>query len=132
LFVMLNPSTADGEVDDPTIRRCVGFAQTWGYGALEVVNLYAYRTTLPVELGAPADPVGPLNDSRILEADRSCDLVVCAWGNNSMAVRRAPAVLELFRGAGTPLRCLGLTKSGQPRHPLYLRRDLRPIPWSAA
>jgi hypothetical protein len=123
LFVMLNPSTADGRRDDPTIRRCIGFARAWGFGGVEVVNLFAYRATDPRELGRVGDPVGPHNDRYIRRAIRRSRLVVLAWG----ARARARRLLSLRRA-----HCLGLTRAGQPRHPLYLRGDLEPVPVRAA
>lgn len=113
-FVMLNPSTADARRDDPTIRRCVGFARTWGFGGVEVVNLYAFRATEPRRLRDVVDPVGPDNERHVMRAIRRARLVVLAWGAHAEATR----LLSLRRA-----RCLGLTKAGQPRHPLYLRRD---------
>ena len=113
-FVMLNPSTADARRDDPTIRRCIGFAKSWGFGGMEVVNLFAYRTTDPGELRRVTDPVGADNDRHIRRAIARADLVVLAWG----ARTRSRRLLSLPHA-----RCLGLTRAGQPRHPLYLRRD---------
>jgi hypothetical protein len=118
VFVMLNPSTADADKDDPTIRRCIGFARAWGYGGIEVVNLFAYRATLPRSLRAVDDPVGPENGRHIRRAVARADLVVLAWGAHA----RASRLLSLPRA-----RCLGLTRAGQPRHPLYLRREARPV-----
>ncbi len=117
-FIMLNPSTADADQDDPTIRRCIGFARRWGYDGLIVTNLYAYRATKPKVLRTVADPVGPDNDTHLL----ACSLdrpVVAAWGANADPARVA-AVLELLPG---DIYTLGLTKDGQPRHPLYVRAD---------
>lgn len=120
-FVMLNPNAADALVDDPTIRRCVGFARRWGFRSVEVVNLFAYRARDPRELGRAADPVGPDNDRHVRDAIRRAELVVCAWGATRVARRRAAAVHDLLEGR--TVRCLGRTRSGAPRHPLYLRRD---------
>jgi len=122
-FVMLNPSTADARRDDPTIRRCVGFAQRWGYGGIEVVNLYAYRATDPRALRTVRDPVGPGNRRHMRRALRRAALVVLAWGANAHGDR--------LTGVGQA-HCLGLTRAGQPRHPLYLRRDVRPEPYGVA
>lgn len=122
-FVMLNPSTADASRDDPTIRRCVGFARRWGFRSVDVVNLFAYRTPHPRALARAADPVGPANDRHLRRAVRRAALVVCAWGATDLAHARARAVAGLFDGIR--LRCLGWTRSGAPRHPLYLRRGAR-------
>ena len=121
VFVMLNPSTADAKKDDPTIRRCILFAQKWGYGGIEVVNLFAYRTTNPKELERVPDPIGRDNDFYIRQAVNRCGLVVAAWGANPIAIHRAMPVVGLIKTeAGELLRCLGKTKSGAPRHPLYV------------
>ena len=125
-FVMLNPSTADAGHDDPTIRRCVGFAQSWGYGRLEVVNLFAYRATSPRELFAADDPVGPENEAWLRSATNAREVVV-AWGDYGRASRGT----LVWIAAPAP-RCLGLTALGQPRHPLYLPKDRTPQPWPAA
>jgi len=129
LFVMLNPSTADASVDDPTIRRCIGFARTWGKQGIIVCNLYAYRATDPRELDRVHDPIGPDNQRHLDAALGGVDLVIAAWGANPSRgryVRRDRAVslgLETFH----ELQCLGLTKEGHPRHPLYVRADAQPI-----
>lgn len=130
-WIMLNPSTADGDVDDPTIRRCIGFARSWGYGGIIVRNLYALRATNPSELRRHPAPIGPENDSYLTEC-QFATLVVCAWGSHSIARTRALAVRKDLRRDGAPLHHLGLTKDGQPRHPLYLKGDLTPIPWEVA
>lgn len=122
-WIMLNPSTADAEQDDPTIRRCIGFAKSWGYGGIVVRNLYALRATDPRALWNHPSPVGPDNDSYLLDAVD--DLVtVCAWGAHG---RRGDAVINALSDAGAALYHLGLTKAGKPRHPLYLKGDLTPI-----
>lgn len=131
-FVMLNPSTADGMTDDPTIRRCIGFARSWGATGLAVVNLYAFRATSPADLWKAEDPVGPENDeilSRFFDmAARYGHPVIAAWGAHARPDRVAQ-VLQI-PGANR-LQALGVTKAGAPRHPLYLRGDVRPVPWLA-
>lgn len=129
-FVMLNPNNADATRDDPTIRRCVGYARRWGFAALDVVNLFALRARHPRDLRRAEDPVGPDNDRHLRAAIRRADLVVCAWGATPLARERAASVLGLLRGAR--LRCLGRTKGGAPRHPLYLRRDVRLVRFSGS
>jgi len=119
-FVMLNPSTADARRDDPTIRRCIGFARRWGYGGIEVVNLFAYRSTDPRLLRRLRDPVGRDNHRHIRRALRKAALVIVGWGAWTV---RSP-LEDLGRA-----RCLGLTSGGQPRHPLYLRRDVQHVPY---
>lgn len=126
LWIMLNPSTADAEVDDPTIRRCIAFSRTWGYATLEVVNLFAWRATDPRELLDAPDPIGPENDRHILEAAARAQVIVGAWGNRGTLRGRADAVFELV--SIKRVKCLALTATCQPQHPLYLRGDLVPVP----
>lgn len=128
LFVMLNPSKADAEQDDPTIRRCKNFAKLWGCAGLIVVNLYAFRATDPKELWKAEDPVGPENDFHLSNQLFAGD-VVCAWGNNARE-DRVLEFLELANKAGSRLWHLGLTKAGQPRHPLFVRADQPLIRWN--
>lgn len=124
-FIMLNPSTADAQINDPTIRRCISFAQTWGYGRLEVVNLFGLRTPHPQELRQAADPIGAQCDEYIQTAAQQADRIILAWGNWGNFCRRDQAVIKLL--ASDKLYCLGFNQSGQPRHPLYLKRDVQPI-----
>lgn len=130
-FVMLNPSTADANVDDRTIRRCVGFARSWGNGGIVVVNLFALRSKHPSELARHADPVGPKNDDFIRSAlALRWVTVVCAWGADPLVASRSPRVLSLIREAGHKPQCLRLTEATRaPEHPLYLPASLRPIPF---
>ena len=127
-FLMLNPSTADAEQDDPTVARCSERARRLGHGGLEVVNLFALRSTDPKALYGHADPVGPENDSAILSAAEQGN-VVCAWGNRGELRGRDKAVLRLLRAAGLPVLALKVSKDGHPSHPLYLSYDLRPEPY---
>lgn len=131
LFVMLNPSVADGRRDDPTIRRCIGYAQRWGYTRLEVVNLYARICTDPARLFDDDDPIGPRNDAWLRRCARRASLVVCAWGASGgrAAVIRAAEVVGLLHDDGVRLHHLGLTAGGAPRHPLYVPGDVAPAPW---
>lgn len=128
-WVMLNPSTADHQVDDNTIRRCMGFTDQFGYVAMAVVNLFALRSRDPKALARTeaegGDPVGPLNDEHLKEVFSSSALVIAAWGAHAFAQPRAVAVRALAEDAGHTLLCLGRTKDGHPKHPLYL-------PWNAA
>lgn len=130
VFVMLNPSTADAEHDDPTIRRCLGFARREGMSALTVVNLFAYRATDPAELErCPVDVVGPENDRHIKAACLGAGPVILAWGAHRTATQlRVRQVLHVLRGCHWPPVCLGVTKSGAPRHPLYVRGDAPVVP----
>lgn len=128
-FVMLNPSTADATVDDPTIRRCLGFARAWGFGRLQVVNLFAWRATDPAELVECGDPVGQETDGHILEAVLQSRRIVAAWGAGvpKLYENRPAVVRRLVYDAGGTVLCLGITKGGEPRHPLYVRGDTEPV-----
>lgn len=133
-FVMLNPSTADGETDDPTIRRCVNYCKAWGYERLEVVNLFAYRATDPaviLKMDAGTDPVGYENQEIVEEVARDADLIVCAWGAHGSHLGQADTLLGWTEHVAAKRRALGLTQDGQPRHPLYLKADSLPFPWGA-
>jgi hypothetical protein len=127
LFVMLNPSTADAEVDDATIRSCVRLSKSWGYGGIEVVNLFAWRATDPADLMKAASPVGPLNDEYIRDALAYCDFALCAWGAHKLAVRRGQTVAGIVRDSKEFAHCLGTTKAGAPKHPLYIKTGTRPM-----
>lgn len=129
-FVMLNPSSADETVNDPTVERCERRARAWGYGALDVVNLFAYRSTDPQALTQVEDPFGPENDAAILAVARAAALVVCAWGACGIWHGRADAVRRLL--AGVPLYCLRTNAAtGTPTHPLYVPYNETPKPYSA-
>lgn len=128
-FVMLNPSTADAFVVDPTIRRCIDFARRWGAGGLLVLNLYGLRATDPKELRGHPDPIGPANDEVITRRLRQpLSRVVVGWGAHADPVRAAQ-VAQVIRTAGHLPRCLDITKSGAPRHPLYVRANVVAVPW---
>jgi hypothetical protein len=126
MFIGLNPSTADEVRDDPTVRRCIGFAKAWGFDALCMTNLFAYRATDPQEMLAQADPVGPRNNRHLVDAAARAQIVVAAWGAHGIHRRRAARVTAMLPA----LHYLTLTKAGQPGHPLYLRSDLQPVPWA--
>lgn len=129
LAVLLNPSTADGKVPDPTVKKMIRFAKKWRCGRLWVVNLYAYRASKPTMLFAPGDPVGPHNGSWLAVALNQVNamggLTVCGWGstkapNKNTQVERVRALAEMV---GEPLHALRLSKDGHPWHPLYLPED---------
>lgn len=128
-FIMLNPSTADASLDDPTIRRCMGFARREGFGGIYVANLFAYRSPNPEDVvAAGGRAVGPDNDRHLLEVlARAVDAavpIVCAWGASLPGhLGRALWVKRNALGVGADLRCLGATKEGHPRHPLYVKGD---------
>lgn len=121
MFIGLNPSTADETEDDPTIRRCIGFAKRWGYGGILMMNAYAYRSTDPKKMKAASDPVGPSNDEALSYQSNACGMIVAAWGNH-IEPARAVSILRVLRGSG-PVQCLGKNKNGTPKHPLYLKGD---------
>ena len=124
-FIMLNPSRADAEINDPTITRCINFARSWGYGRLEVVNLFAYRTPHPSLLKQAAEPIGRDNDGYVLESVERSDRVILAWGNHGAWRKQDLYVLQLLESYNH-LYSLGITKQGCPRHPLYLRSTIKP------
>ena len=126
-FIMLNPSTADHREDDRTIRRCMSFALREGYGGILVVNLYAFRASKPHIMYEADDPVGHKNDYTLLDAQESINTFVCAWGGDAK-LERVDEVLKLIK-PGTALKCLGTTKNGSPRHPLYVRGDQAIVQW---
>lgn len=131
-FCMLNPSTADGSVDDATIRRCMAFAKREGFGGIVVVNLFALRSTDSAALRTHPDPIGPQGDAvfRFLAKEQQGRKVVLGWGADPAATpERVRAVTTLLREGGCTLRCLGITKDGHPRHPLYLRSDTPVVAW---
>lgn len=125
-FVMLNPSRADASCDDPTLRSCMQFAWRWQYAALLVVNLFGYRTPHPQELKQASDPIGDDNDRYLLQAVEEADQVVLAWGNWGSLVERDRIVLNLLIPYQSKLTYLQLNRSGQPRHPLYIKRSTLP------
>lgn len=121
LYVMLNPSTADAYKDDATIRSCVRLAVGLGYGSIEVVNLFAWRATDPDELGTVADAIGPNNDASIERAIGRCDVAICAWGAYPVSSIRIADVTNAIRSQRPAVYCLGKTKAGFPKHPLYIK-----------
>ncbi|QUC63828.1 DUF1643 domain-containing protein (plasmid) [Streptomyces sp. A2-16] len=124
VWVMLNPSTADGDEDDATLRRVTSFSKNAGHGGLTVVNLFALRSRDPRELRRHADPFGPCNGGALLDATASSTRIVVAWGDVGRAeAEQARFVTDLLICRGRSLECLGLTRKGRPRHPLYVRDE---------
>jgi hypothetical protein len=119
VWIMLNPSTADAVDDDPTIRRCIGFAQREGCGGIEVLNLFALRATDPRALRSVRDPVGPDNDRWISEVLHPHSRVIAAWGRNGDYLGRNKFVIRNLRAMGIRIECLG----DRPNHPLYIKGD---------
>jgi hypothetical protein len=132
VWIMLNPSTADAEADDPTIRRCIGFSKAWGYGSLTVVNLFGLRATHPMDIRGHHDPVGPANDQHVRMAVKEARRVIVAWGavGSALGVGNQPTrervMLSLLAEAGVIPYCLKTTKEGQPWHPLYVAQVTKP------
>lgn len=130
LVIGLNPSTADATQNDPTIRRCIGFAQSWGYGRVTVTNLFALRSPYPKALRQAQDPVGPETDAWIERLAAASDTCFVAWGNHGQFLGRDRSVGQALAMSGRPLVCLKRTKQGQPAHPLYLKKTLMPKSWT--
>jgi hypothetical protein len=128
VFILLNPSTADEVKNDPTNRRCIGFARTWGFGSVEVVNLFAHRATDYRELFKVSDPVGEENNRFLVQAVERSSTVVVGWVARGRLLGRDQEVLRLLADR-KGVYCLGLTKDGLPRHPLYVRRDSVLVPY---
>lgn len=130
VWVMLNPSTADADHDDPTIRKCIGFAKHHRYGGIIVVNLFAWRASSPNELMLVPAPVGSDNDDHIRWACRAPVLatVVAGWGSHPAVRRREAAVKVLIRSTGRDIKCFRRTDSGRPWHPLYLPYSSQMVP----
>jgi len=129
MFAGLNPSYADAQINDPTIRRCCGFARLWGFDGIIMVNMYAFRSTDPKRLRDVLDPVGSLNDVHVLKAASSAGCIVACWGTPG-----GPSGARSFEPGSTPMvdllgdyevKCLGLNNDGSPKHPLYLRSDTK-------
>ena len=129
-FILLNPSTADEQRNAPTIRRCMGFARAWNFGSVEVVNLFAYRARDCRELLKKDDPVGEENNYYLIQAVERCSTVVVGWGTRGTLLGRDGKVLSLLADT-KDVFCLGITKDGQPRHPLYVKGDTSLVPFCA-
>jgi hypothetical protein len=136
VFVMLNPSTADAAKNDPTVRRCIGYASDWGYAKLLVLNAFAFRGTDPKDMLAADNPIGDDNDYWFLELldpkkqkPPKVTQVIVAWGKDGKHRDRDLGLMQLFGDLGITPHCLGTNQDGTPRHPLYLRKDLEPTPY---
>ncbi len=127
MVIGLNPSTADEWQDDPTIRRCIGFARNWGFARLEVLNLFAWRATRPEDLFRAEDPVGVDNQRWLLRVAEQADLRLAAWGNHGARLGQA----NWARTRLPPLHCLVVNATGEPAHPLYQPANRRPVPYAA-
>ena len=119
VFIGLNPSTADESHNDPTISRCINFARKWGYGGLCMANLFAYRATQPRIMMLADDPIGPENDQILFDLVSKAHVVIAAWGNHGSFMGRSEQISKSIHN----LKCLGINKSGEPSHPLYLNES---------
>ena len=124
-FIGLNPSTADENIDDPTIRRCINYAKDWGFGGINMLNLFAFRATSPGDMIDAEDPIGVENDKYLQMYLNKGGLNIACWGNHGSHIDRGEKVIELLGKSN--LSIFGLTGKGQPKHPLYLKRDIKPI-----
>lgn len=130
-WLMLNPSTADADIDDPTIRKCIGFASRWGFGEIQVVNLYGYRSTSPKQLFEIHDPMGPKNWEHIHYVCSFCNVLIAAWGCESVIKQLNRRGLNAYdtisqihyRFPNLQIQCLGKSPNGNPYHPLMLSYD---------
>lgn len=121
MVIGLNPSSADGEDDDPTMRRVIKFARGWGFTGLIMTNLFAFRSSEPEDMIVADDPIGPLNDLILTQTMRECSQILCVWGAHGHRFDRDQAVLAMT--GDRPVFCMGLNQDGSPRHPLYLKAD---------
>jgi hypothetical protein len=126
MFIGLNPSTADETNDDPTIRRCIAFARAWGYDALCMTNLFAFRATDPAVMKKAPEPIGWQSDECLMRLASGAGAVIAAWGAHGTFKGRDGNVRRMIPG----LQYLRLTKDGHPGHPLYLPASLTPQPWT--
>lgn len=128
-FCMLNPSTATEVQNDPTVERCERRARALGFGGFRVTNIFAWRDTDPRNMRAATDPIGPDNDTAILEAADWADQTICAWGTHGAHLARGAQIESALRALGVPLFHLGLSKAGHPKHPLYIAYTQQPERW---
>jgi len=126
LFIGLNPATADAQIDDNTMRRCMFYARDWGFGSMAVGSLFAWRTTWPSELKKAAEPVGRYNDRWLKKLAREADMTVAMWGNDGCYLDRATQIKNKLGG----LHCFKVTSCGQPHHTRGLRNGLKPQPYT--
>lgn len=130
VFLMLNPSTADAEKNDPTVTRCIVRAKTMGFAGLEVINLFGFRSPYPANLYKQLDPIGPENDRWIEHVIQVAGgPIICAWGDHGLYRDRARKVLQLAAFGCAETMALGLTKHKCPKHPLHIAYAVQPFPW---
>ena len=119
MFIGLNPSDADESFDDPTIRRVKRFAFDWGYGGVYLMNLFAHITPNPGELEKSFNPI---NDKWLVDIAAKCDRIIFAWGSFEEAQERGKEIIKMFDGYA-----LSINKDRSPRHPLYVKKDVKPV-----
>jgi hypothetical protein len=131
MFIMMNPSTADSKVDDPSVAKCGRFARTWGYGGIYVGNTFAHRATDKKRLRLIVDPVGPENNKHLIAMAKLAGIVIFAYGQpGHRSLRdRGPLLAKILVGKGVKPYVLKLSSDGTPCHPLYLPKTLKPVPW---
>ena len=125
LFISLNPALAEVNENNSTNRRGISFAKDWGYGGVVFCNLFAYRCKTPKELKKVKDPVGEENNKFLISEANKSKLIIFSWGNHGKIMNRNIEVIKLFNKS-TKVYCLGTTKQKEPKHILYLRKDLKP------
>lgn len=129
-FILLNPSTADAELDDPTVKSCIRLVKFNGCDGFYITNLFAYRAANPNDLLNASDPIGPKNDRFIKKYAKKCNKIVIAWGNKGTLHGRSNHVLESLKKITSEVYCLDINKTGQPKHPLYVRENTKFIKYS--
>ncbi|WP_341368042.1 DUF1643 domain-containing protein [Yoonia sp. BS5-3] len=132
LYVMLNPSKATEVQNDPTVERCERRARALGFGAMQVTNIFAWRETDPHKMRKAKDPIGPDNDRVLQEGALWADVIIAAWGTHGAHLGRGPMTEQVLRETGKTLHCLGLSKHGHPKHPLYISYTQQPVLWAKA
>lgn len=120
MVIGLNPSTADEKTDDPTIRRCIGFAKAWGFGALCMTNLFAFRATKPADMKRADNPSGEDNQHYLLQCASNAGIVLAAWGKHGSFLQQDLTVRQWMGQIAVQLHCLGRNADDSPKHPLYV------------
>ena len=126
MFLGLNPSTADEIKNDPTVTRCINYAKSWNYGGMYMMNIFAFRTTYPIELKKALEPIGKENNYWIEKISKNVDKCIGAWGNDGLFLNRSDYIKQNVNN----LYCLKINHSGEPSHPLYLKSTLKPIKYN--
>lgn len=130
VYIALNPSTADENVNDPTVTRCINRAVQMDFGGMYMLNIFSYRATDPIDMKAKAEPVGEENDRRIVEICKNAKMIVCCWGNHGKHMKRSAKVRELLEQFKDKVYAIEVNSGGEPKHPLYCGYEKLPEPWS--